>query len=96
MNKRKNNASMVIQIGESLTIENVMKIKNQILDALKSGNDFILRSEHMKKIDFAGVQLLAAITKFIPNEDGKIIWELKIDDKNILLFRKTGFQMLNF
>lgn len=54
-----------LQIGEALTVYEVATLKSEWLQGAKNASAVMLKADHVKEVDGAGLQLLVGLRKWI-------------------------------
>ncbi len=87
--KSNNSESVVINMGSSLTIDDIADINKQYQEAKKNNKSIELKANTIENIDLSGIQFLLHLKKSKPNQ--KFLSQLEFTDSITELINKSGF-----
>ncbi len=84
-----NSESVVLNLGSTLTIDDIADKNKQYQEAVKADTPVKLEADTIENIDLSGIQFLLYLNKSISNQD--FLSHIKFADSVIELINKSGF-----
>ena len=82
----------VVYFEGDFTIQNIVDIKAEILNSIKSANSIVLNIENIKNLDVTFLQLMYSLTEYCKTEEISISFQYSKTEENIKeIINKAGF-----